>query len=127
LEQATDISSSESKISQRQSFLLACLLAAALAGVFAWSLTQKERAVRLVIDDKINPNTATVASLMRLPGIGQARAEAIVALRQKELSDTNAPAFSSAKDLRQVRGIGPKTARNISDSLTFEGGQPNGN
>jgi competence ComEA-like helix-hairpin-helix protein len=115
-------SSSESIASQRRSYLLACLIAATLAGIFAWSTVQKERAKPLSLDSRINPNTAPAASLMRLPGIGQARAEAIIALRERSLADGNY-AFSSAGDLRKVRGIGPKTAGNISASVTFEGGE----
>ena len=63
--------------------------------------------------ERINPNTAPPASLMRLPGIGRVRAMDILAGR-KELP------FDSAADLERVRGIGPKTVEKMAPYLTFE-------
>jgi DNA uptake protein ComE-like DNA-binding protein len=63
--------------------------------------------------ERINPNTAPPASLMRLPGIGRVRAMDILAGR-KELP------FDSADDLERVRGIGPKTVEKMAPYLTFE-------
>ena len=73
------------------------------------------------LDERINPNNAPIASMVRLPGIGISRAEAIVACRE-DLSkeDSNSRAFRSAYDLQKVRGIGPKTVQNISEWLKFE-------
>ncbi len=53
--------------------------------------------------DKLDINTATKAELTLLPGIGEVKAEAIIAYRE-----ANGP-FASAEDLLQVHGIGPKT------------------
>jgi competence protein ComEA len=47
----------------------------------------------------VNINTATVKELMQLPGIGQSKAQAIMAQRNKNR-------FQSPGDLLQVRGIG---------------------
>jgi len=73
------------------------------------------------LDERINPNTAPLESLVRLPGLGVARAGAIVAYREnfkgKEGSD---PAFRNLNDLKQVKGIGPQTARNAGQWLKFE-------
>jgi competence ComEA-like helix-hairpin-helix protein len=70
--------------------------------------------------DRINPNCATSASLTRLPGIGMARAEAIVAYRNDSVATNNKQAFGNYKDLEKVRGIGPKTAQKINEWLKFE-------
>jgi Holliday junction resolvasome RuvABC DNA-binding subunit len=61
---------------------------------------------------RINPNIASMASLVRLPGVGKARAMDIIHYRQNQLS---------ARDLEAIRGIGPKTAEKLSPWLTFEG------
>jgi len=73
------------------------------------------------LESRINPNDAPVASLVRLPGIGVGRAGAIVAYRENfSGKDSRNPAFRNCDDLQKVRGIGPKTAQNISQWLTFE-------
>jgi competence ComEA-like helix-hairpin-helix protein len=70
--------------------------------------------------ERINPNTATWASLARLPGIGPGHAKAIVTYRQS-FSATHAGqvAFVSAKDLANVSGMGPKTIEEILPFLEF--------
>jgi competence protein ComEA len=73
------------------------------------------------LESRINPNDAPAASLIRLPGIGIARAQAIVAYREEfGKRDSNSPAFRSCDDLQKVKGIGPKTVQNISEWLKFE-------
>ena len=73
------------------------------------------------LESRINPNDAPVASLVRLPGIGVGRAGAIVAYRENfSEKDSGSPAFRNCDDLQKVRGIGPKTAQNISQWLKFE-------
>ncbi|UCC23707.1 MAG: helix-hairpin-helix domain-containing protein [Planctomycetota bacterium] len=67
----------------------------------------------------INPNDAPLASLVRLPGIGDVKAAAIVAYRENFGSADN-PTFLSCDDLQKVHGIGPKTAQNICQWLRFE-------
>jgi ERCC4-type nuclease len=67
---------------------------------------------------RINPNTASMASLVRLPGIGKARAMDIIHYRQNQ--KPNEPVFLSAQDLESIRGIGPKTAAALEPWLTFE-------
>lgn len=64
--------------------------------------------------ERINPNTATWASLARLPGIGPGRARAIVAYREAfAAGQTGAPAFTTPADLEKVPGLGPKTVQDI--------------
>jgi competence ComEA-like helix-hairpin-helix protein len=73
------------------------------------------------LDERINPNEAPVSSLIRLPGIGISRAEAIVAYRKSfDQTDGNSLVFGNCDDLQKIKGIGPKTVQNISQWLTFE-------
>ena len=72
---------------------------------------------------RINPNTASMASLVRLPGIGKARAIDIIHYRQNQKPDELV--FLSAHDLENIRGIGPKTAAALEPWLTFETEQLN--
>jgi DNA uptake protein ComE-like DNA-binding protein len=71
--------------------------------------------------EKINPNDAPVASLMRLPRIGLTRARAISACRDSFVRQgRRGPAFARAEDLQQVRGIGPRTAAELRSCLQFD-------
>ena len=63
---------------------------------------------------KVNINTATIAELEALPGIGPAKAEAIVKYRE-----TNGN-FKSTADLVQVKGIGEKILAKISEEIEVE-------
>ncbi len=73
------------------------------------------------LDGRINPNNAPVASLVRLPGIGLGRAEAIAAYRTDFAEQgKDCLAFQGCDDLQKVKGIGPKTVQNISQWLKFE-------
>jgi competence protein ComEA len=71
-------------------------------------LPEAERAV--VVDlFPIDLNSAGAELLEELPGIGPAKARAILALRE-ELG-----AFDSVGDLQRVRGIGPRTVERLRD------------
>ena len=73
------------------------------------------------LNEQINPNDAPVESLVRLPGIGPGKAGAIVAYREGFAErQGQGQAFQNCDDLQKVRGIGPKTAKNISELLKFE-------
>ncbi len=61
----------------------------------------------------VNINTATLAELERIPGVGPKTAEAILALRQK-----NGP-FTSVEQLSAVKGIGPKKLEKLKPHVTF--------
>ena len=60
----------------------------------------------------VNINTANVQELTSLPGIGKAKAEAIVQYRQ-----ANGP-FKSVDDITKVKGIGPKKLEKIRKEIT---------
>lgn len=60
----------------------------------------------------INLNTASRSDLERLPGIGQKRAEDIIAYRE-----AHGP-FRTVEDLTDVPGIGEKTLQNLLDYIT---------
>lgn len=62
---------------------------------------------------KININTAEKEELMLLPGIGNAKADAIIAYR------TNTP-FRTEKDITKIKGIGDKTFEKLKDNICVD-------
>jgi competence protein ComEA len=64
---------------------------------------------------QVNINTATVSELDTLPGIGPAKAQAIVNYRSE-----HGP-FSSIENIQDVSGIGPTTYANMKELLTVNG------
>lgn len=60
----------------------------------------------------VNLNTATVADLQQLTGIGEKKAQKIVDYRTEHGS------FQTVHDLAQVPGFGEKTVANLQDQLT---------
>jgi len=73
--------------------------------------TQRVRAAR----DRIDPNTASAASMLRLRGIGPARAGAII-----EYRDSHGPnVFRTVDDLAEINGIGPGTIHGIAPDLSL--------
>ena len=61
--------------------------------------------------NKVNINTANVSQLQQLNGIGEKKAQQIIAYRQKSGE------FKSVEDLMQVSGIGEKTFAALKDQL----------
>ena len=118
------IGQTEAKQSRMQSFAFViaigfsvCLSVCFVVSSFAGS----QQSFEIQLDSRINPNYAPMASLVRLPGIGIGRAGAIVAYRENftEKDGSNLP-FKNCNNLQKVKGIGPKTVRNISQWLKFE-------
>lgn len=62
----------------------------------------------------LNLNTATVQELTLFPGIGKARAEAIISERASQ-------PFASVDDLVKVKGIGPKFLEKFRGNLSVDG------
>ncbi len=104
---------------------LVCLCVAAGISFAAGTVGPSARQVPFKIDDTINPNDASPASLARLPRIGLARAREIVSYRSR-FSQGNAqrPAFRRADDLATVPGIGPATIDAIRPWLSFDSQAP---
>src|SRR5690606_31956539 len=67
------------------------------------------------LSGKVNLNTAAATQLMLLPGVGPAKAERIVAWRQKY------GAFKRVADLRKVRGFGYKSFKKLEPYLDVKG------
>ncbi len=66
--------------------------------------------------ERIDLNRATVSELMRLPGVGEKRAQAIVAHRSR------AP-FRRPEDVLAVKGLGPEWFARVKGNLVA-GGAP---
>ena len=92
-----------------------CVLSAIFAGVW---LSNAGAADEIVLETRINPNTAPAASLMRLPNIGPKRAQAIVEYRQAV--GGSGAAFEKAEDLEKIKGIGPATVAGARQWLCFD-------
>ena len=91
--------------------LAASVLALALvsgAGVFAAES-------RPEITGVVNLNTASSAELQLLPGVGEVRAVAIVAMRKQR------GGFKRIEDLLEVKGIGPKMLERLRPYATLTG------
>jgi competence ComEA-like helix-hairpin-helix protein len=79
----------------------------ALAGESQDALDESEARDRPLADgERLDPNRAAAADLDRLPGVGPATADRIVAARD------SAP-FATPDDLLRVRGVGPATLEKI--------------
>jgi competence ComEA-like helix-hairpin-helix protein len=97
-----------------------CLCAAAAIVLVAGVLGRANKGSLPSRHERINPNTASASSLIRLPGIGWSKARAIVAYRQGVLATTGTSiAFRRPDDLMQVRGVGPKIVEAINEWLDF--------
>jgi competence protein ComEA len=61
--------------------------------------------------EKLDLNRATVSELMRLPGLGEKKAQAIVAHRQKT-------PFRRPEEVTKVKGLGPAWFQKVKGNLT---------
>ena len=70
---------------------------------------------RAALTGVVNLNTATVEELQLLPGIGEARARAVIAVRKQR------GGFKSLEDLLQVKGIGEVGLDRLRPHVTVNG------
>jgi len=66
------------------------------------------------VSGKVDVNSATAAELASLPGIGDSKAAAIIAEREKK-------PFASVDDLERVRGIGARTVEDLRAKVSVGG------
>ncbi len=110
------------RVAQSLSFLVGTCLCLVLALGFATSAWHKGHADEApYAGERINPNDAPTASLMRLPGIGLSRARAIAAYRERRTEQAGqGHAFAGPNDLRRIKGIGPGVVEDIQPWLQFD-------
>jgi competence protein ComEA len=94
-------------------------LAKGLAVVAALAAAAPAQAARkgLPPGERVDLNRATVSELMRVPGVGEKKAQAIVALRQKQ-------PFRRVEDVLAVKGLGPAWLAKVKASLVVAPAAP---
>ena len=87
---------------------------AAFSGVFSSGIFPADGAQNAAGSGNglVNINTASLEELMTLPGIGQTRAEAIVAYRQERGS------FQTIEDIMKVDGIKEGSFEKLKEKIT---------
>ena len=109
------------RAAQSVAFLVGLGVCLTLSLGFAAGMLQHSRSTATVhLQERVNPNEASVASLMRLPQVGASRARAIVTHRERAgLQAGRPPAFKTADDLQQIKGIGPAIVEDLRPWLQF--------
>lgn len=79
----------------------------------AWASTSSTKP-RGELQGVLNLNTASMEQFMELPGIGHAKAEAILGYR-------NTHPFLSVQELGEIKGIGPRMLEKLTPYLAIEG------
>ena len=110
------------RIAQSLAFLVGMGICLALSLGFAGGVLERTEDPPVSgLGERINPNEAPAASLMRLPQIGAARARAIVAHRDRAGTEQGRTfVFKKADDLRQIKGIGPAIVEGVRPWLRFD-------
>ena len=106
---------------QTNSFFVAAVFAFVFCLHLSLSGVSRKSSVEAIkLENRINPNNAPAASLMRLPGIGLSKANAIVEYRRQfQQSNPDDTIFKDCGDLDNVKGIGPVTVSNLCPWLKF--------
>ena len=92
-----------------------------LIGLVAAGLLLASSAIQADSGDgavRVNLNRATAAELASLPGIGPAKAAAIIAHRE------STGAFTTVESLEAVRGVGPALVAKLRPHVTLGSGSP---
>lgn len=84
------------------------------ASVNADEPTTPAHSAGITAEGKVVLNLANAADFRKLPGVGQKRAEALLALRQK------LGKFRRVSDLLRVKGIGPKRLKQWQDKVVLD-------
>ena len=102
-------------------FVIASCMAVVFGLCFAMgSVVADSRAASIELESRINPNNASAAGLMLLPGVGPARAQAIITYREQfRQNHPGELVFRNCNDLDNVKGIGPATMSNMCKYLKF--------
>ena len=95
--------------------MLLCFAAGHTAMTAPDSLPWEPPAAERIVEGRVNINTAGLEELMTLPGIGEARARAIIDDRE-----ANGP-FLYPEDLTRVAGIGEGILDRLLDQITTGG------
>jgi competence protein ComEA len=95
----------------RSALVLAAALVVIASPLFA-QRTAKPPVAAVVSTEIVNLNSATVAEIASLPGIGPKTADLVVQYRTK-----NGP-FKKIEEIMNVRGVGEKSFLKIKDRLT---------
>ena len=99
---------------QTSAFVIALLGSLTLSAWFLCADVSVHPVSNVAISQTINPNHAPAGSLIRLPGIGPARVQAIIHFRQTHKQRRpGLHAFRQASDLARIKGIGPKTVQGL--------------
>ena len=89
---------------------LPALLASLALAVAAFGASEARQ-----LQGVVNVNTASVEELQLLPGVGEARARAIVELRKQR------GGLKSVEDLLSVKGIGEASLERLRPHVSFDG------
>jgi DNA uptake protein ComE-like DNA-binding protein len=80
---------------------------------------------QVVLPQRVDPNTASVGELSRIPHLGDALAQRIIEYREARKGNTaDGIVFRQAEDLDAVPGIGPKLVEQMGPFLEFPEGVP---
>jgi len=93
--------------------VLSLVLLTAFGLALAGSSLAEETSPRLI--GTVNINTATAEQLEMLPGIGESRANAVIALRKQR------GGFKSIDELKDVKGIGEAALERLRPYVSIEG------
>ena len=98
---------------ERIRIVRACALA--LATACAVALAAQAADPQPGLTGTVNVNTATAEELQLLPGIGAARADALIDLRKQR------GGFKSLEQLKEVKGIGDASLERLRPYVRFQG------
>ena len=96
------------------SMLCAVIILIAVGFVCSASAIAGNSADKTKVIDAVNINIASVKELVRLPGIGRKKAEAIIAYREKNGD------FQHIEEVKRIEGIGDKIFDRIRDLIIIK-------